>query len=79
MKKNKTKSDYEKHLNDLYADSFGMEQAIEQFIYLTSDKRGERTTKSNIISCYVNHQLGTLLRRYDPIAFNVGFNEWNGR
>jgi hypothetical protein len=67
----KTKQWKEKHLNELFTDSFSEEQAVDHFIYLTSKQRGERTTEAYIRKCHRNRELGTLLRRLDPIAFNV--------
>lgn len=74
MKKNK--KNYETHLNELYADAYSQEQAHDQFRYLANRTRGNYTTSTNIINAYANHTLGSLLRRYDPIAFNSGFNDW---
>lgn len=61
----------ENHLNALYTDCFSEEQAVDNFIYLTSKGRtGGRTTENNIRTCHRNRTLGSLLRRLDPIAFN---------
>ena len=66
----KTLSQKEKHLNKLYKDVYSEEQAVDNFIYLTSKQRNKRTTEANIRNCAVNGTLGTLLRKFDPIAFN---------
>lgn len=67
-----TAKNHEQKLNELYADTIqDYYAAFEKFEYLTNKNRGKHTTKSNIISHYNNGTLGTLLRRYDPIAFNV--------
>jgi hypothetical protein len=62
----------EKYLNELYADSFSEEEAVNAFIYLTNKDRGQGnvTTEKNIRSCYENHTLGSLLKRLDRIAYN---------
>jgi hypothetical protein len=60
----------EKHLNELYTDCFSENQAIDNFIYLTSKNRSQRTTEAHIKKCYQNRELGSLLRRLDPTAFN---------
>ena len=76
----KSKIAFERHLNAQYSDIFGLSQAIDNFIYLTVKGRaGGNTTESNIHEAYNNHALGTLLRKYDPIAFNTGFNDWDGK
>ena len=68
--KNLTAAQKEKHLNAIYADSYSQSEALDNFIYLTNKARAKRTTEANIIKHFVNHELGTLLRKYDPIAFN---------
>jgi len=60
----------EQHLNDMFADIYSESEAVDNFIYLTSKNRAKRTTERNIINCHVNHTLGSLLKRLDPIAFN---------
>ena len=61
----------EKHLNALYADIYSEQEAMDNFIYLTNKNRsGGHTTEKNIRTCFYNHTLGSLLRKYDPIAFN---------
>lgn len=58
----KTKNNYEAYLNDLYR---GDEPETEQYRYLG---KGLKLVKAG--------KLGTALRKYDPIAFEVGFNDW---
>lgn len=70
MKKNETLAQKERRLNELYSDTYSEEQAVDALIYLTSKARGKRTTEANIRQQFRNKQLGTLLRRYDPISFN---------
>ena len=73
--KKRTPKEHERHLNALYTDSFSESQAVEQFIYLTSKNRSQRTTEANIRNHHANHQLGTLLRKFDPIAFYTSIND----
>lgn len=76
--KNKTKKEYERHLNDVYSETcYDYVTALDVFDYITVRSRGTHTTRENIIKHYNNQKLGSLLRKYDPIAFNVGFNEWS--
>lgn len=66
----KTLAEKEKHLNDLFADIYSEEEAVNNFIYLANKNRsGGHTTEKNIRNCYTNHTLGTLLRKYDFTAF----------
>ena len=73
MVKKRTAAQHEAHLNALYADAYSESQAVNAFIYMTSKQRkvGNRTTVNNIRNCHANGKLGTLLRRYDSIAFEV--------
>lgn len=69
--KNETLKQKEKRLNEQLSDIYSQEQAVDQFIYLTvKGRQGGRTTEARIRAAHANRELGTLLRRYDPIAFN---------
>lgn len=70
MNKPTTAQQKEKHLNEMYSDIFSEGQAIDSFIYLTVKSRGKHTTEANIRNAHANRMLGTLLRKFDPIAFN---------
>jgi hypothetical protein len=68
----KTDKVQERFLNELYTDSIGSEdEAVEQFIYLTNKNRFPRTTEANIIKCFHNRSLGSLLKRLDYTAFSA--------
>jgi len=64
----KTKKDYEKHLNELYCDTYSESQAIDELRYLGS----EAVIRKN----HANRSLGSLLRKKDSIQFEVGYDEW---
>lgn len=65
MKRLKTKARFEDYLNSIYrGDGYG----IGNYKYL--GKAGLRLVRQG--------KLGTALRRYDPIAFEVGYYEWEG-
>lgn len=72
----KTKSDYEADLNELYSSTYTESQAIDNLVYLTNPSRGKHVSINKLRKCYYAKTLGTLLRRLDPIAFNVGFNDF---
>ena len=74
----KTKETYENYLNDHY-DSVGFESTCRQLIYLTNPDRGKHISNSVLEKWIGFKRAGTLLRKYDPIAFNTGFNDWNRR
>jgi hypothetical protein len=65
-----TLNDHEAYLNDLYSDMYdGRWNSVkEKFCYMAA-------TKSTIWKAYINRQLGTLLRRKDPIAFRTSYTE----
>lgn len=64
----KEKEDY---LNNFYSENYDREQAIAHFGYLTSNQRNKRTTIAHISKCYTNGVLGSLLKRVDPISYNL--------
>lgn len=69
--KTTTAKQKEKELNELYADIYSESEAIDAFEYLTSRDRVKNTTMEGIRKAYHNHELGSLLRKLDPIAFNL--------
>ena len=66
-----TQKQKEQKLNRIYSEVYNEDDAVESLIYLTAKSRGKHTTEANIRKQYRNCKLGTLLRRLDPIAFNV--------
>lgn len=58
-----TKKQYEEYLNDLYAGDG--ETCLNHLAYIVKHHPRTRTTA-------LAGKYGTLLRRYDPIAFEVG-------
>jgi len=72
----RTKKDYETYLNTLYADMYSESQAEDNFAYLANKSRGKATNLKAICEACTSHTLGSLLRKFDPIAFNVGYREW---
>lgn len=74
----KTKKAYTEYLNQHYAD-MDQETQIDQLDYLTNPRfpnRFEYITHHKLIIAIQTEKCGALLRKYDPIAFMVGFNEW---
>lgn len=61
----------ERRLNDQLSDIYTADEAIEKFLYLTNPKRGEYITERELREHYENRELGTLLKRLDPIAYNM--------
>jgi hypothetical protein len=73
------RNDFETYLNNLYDDELSdVNAALEKFDYLTSPKRQNHISKGFIIGHYQTATLGSLLKKYDPIAFNTMLNEQSG-
>ena len=62
----KTKSEYEKYLNQLFDEQLTDEEKIEKFAYILSSHKHHK-------------KLGSLMRRFDPIQFEVGYSEWSAK
>jgi len=71
----KSRKEYEEHLDDLYYD-MKEDEVIEKFIYLTNPSRGTHISKGTLRKYYRRGDIGKLLHRLDPVAFNVGYSEW---
>lgn len=68
----------EKHLNESYASCYGEEESYNAFEYMTVKGRdGGSTSEKNIRHHYHNQMLGTLLRKYDRIAFECVKSDLN--
>lgn len=78
----KTKKEYEQYLNKLYKATTGdYHEAQERFGYLAKTKLPKHRLFGGVIHpAVIKHynagKLGTMQRKFDPIGFNVGFNEW---
>jgi hypothetical protein len=69
----KTKQDYEAYLNPQVIDS---DRLLNEYAYLYSRERQSTKEKATIKCLLKKGRLGTTLRRYDPIAFECGFEDW---
>lgn len=69
------KSEFEAYLNALYAEQ-DPERLFKEMICLTSKQRKFRCTESNLRSAISKGTMGTLLRKFDSIAFEVAFNDF---
>jgi hypothetical protein len=69
----KSRKAYEEYLNELYADTYSWGEIYDNFSHFNNCKIKEST----LLNAYHNHTIGTLERKYDPIAFNAGFHEWS--
>ena len=73
----KTLKNYEIYLNEYHAEHYSTETLNDNFGYLTNKNRDKHVSGKGLLTAYYNKTLGTLLRKFDPIAFRVGFNEWS--
>lgn len=66
----KTKKKYEEYLNEIGA-------TFEDCEYMCNPRRGGKVIKPNSLRNLLNDmRYGYLLRKYDPIAFETGYNDW---
>lgn len=66
-----TKKQFEVYLNELYSYAYTLEGVKYLLGYLGTEKTIERN--------YDNVKLGTLLRKKDPLAFDVNYKEKNSK
>lgn len=69
----KTKKKYEEYLN-------GQDVTFEQVEYLTNPSRAGKTIKPGSLRNLLNDmRYGYIMRKYDPLAFEQGYSEWEGK
>lgn len=73
--KKTTKKAYEEYLNNLYSE-MNYEDAYNQFEYLFNKKRELPLSINRFQRYFHADMMGYMFRKYDPIAFNVGYNEF---
>ncbi len=68
---------HEKYLSDIYLDEYSIDDAMDRLIYLTSPNRGKDNyiTEKSLKRSILGGRAGTVLRRYDPIAFYTSKND----
>lgn len=66
----KTKKAYEEYLDRIGA-------TLEDCEYMSNPDRGKCLKKNSIRSLINDERYGYLLRNYDPIAFETGYNDWS--
>lgn len=69
-----TKKEHEKYLNEIYSQS-NPDDLFDSFIYLTVRSRGKHIQKKNLTKHINKNTLGFVIRRYDPIAFEVSYGD----
>jgi hypothetical protein len=65
----KTRKAYVEYLNEIGS-------TYENCVYMTVPSRGRHLTPNALRRRLANNEYGNLLRSYDSIAFEVGFNDW---
>ena len=68
----KTKKAYEEYLNNLY--SRGETLELTEHCWYGNDKTPREKTSARYLASQALY--GTCLRKHDPIAFQVGFQDW---
>ena len=59
----------ENYLNEFYATRYSKKKIVDHLAYFTDKNRGEHTNEKTIRHHHDNHTIGTLIRKYDPVAF----------
>jgi len=62
-------------VNEYYKSVYTEKQVVEQLIYFTSVQRKDKCSIDSIRRAYQNDTLGKLIKKMDPIAFNILKNE----
>ena len=72
---NKSKEDYVVVLDEQYSD---FKATVHEFAYLTNkDKgRGKYISMERLALNAMNKTMGKIIQKFDPIRFDVGYNEW---
>ena len=68
----KTKKEYEEYLNNLY--DFHTCRDLTEHCWAGNDKSHQ--AKQSALKLGLQCKYGTILKRFDPIAFEVGYQEW---
>ena len=71
----KSKEDYVVVLDEQYSD---FKATVHEFAYLTNkDKgRGNYISMERLALNAMNKTMGKIIQKFDPIRFEVGYNEW---
>lgn len=72
----KSKKAYEKYLNQFYS-GMAPSDVFDKFIYFTNRNRAISLSEKQLWNWIYKDKVGTLVRKYDSIAFNVGYRKWN--
>jgi hypothetical protein len=65
---------YEQSLNDSFSEN-STDELICRFEYMLNKNREKPIRRSTLISHIANGTVGTMIRKYDSIAFYVGYRE----
>lgn len=69
---NKGKKAYEEYLNEM----FSIEETLEKTEHCWAGNDKTKNQKKHAKNLAQKGMYGTVLRRYDETAFNVGYNDW---
>jgi hypothetical protein len=64
-----TKAEFK--VNREFTQNYTEDEVVEKFIYFTNPDQGKRCTEKAIRKAYYNNRIGSLIRRHDPIQFNL--------
>lgn len=69
--KSTARKDKLRRVNEMFSDSLSASQWEDQYIYLTNPSRGAHCSINALRAAHTNHECGLLLRKLDPIAYNL--------
>lgn len=75
MRKAKTKKAYREYLDEI-RNEISLEEFEKQFGYMVSKERNTAASIRGLRNAYLEDRIGRFIEKYDPVRFEVGFNEW---
>lgn len=66
-----TQTRINQRLQAMFTENYTQEQFVGEFIYLTNKSRGEYCTERLLIKKYQYGGIGALIKRLDPIRYNL--------
>jgi hypothetical protein len=64
-----TKNEF--RVNRYFTENYTEDEMVQKFQHYTNKNRGKHCSEKAIRRSYQNNKIGSLMRRYDPIGFNL--------
>ena len=72
----RTDKQHEDRLNHIYFDNMFPDDVFESLVYLTNKDRKDHITERKLWDWINRGKVGSLLRKYDPIAFHTSKEDY---